>query len=186
MSGGSGDWALFLDRDGVINRRIIGDYVRTWDDFSFLSGVLTAMPQLAAWAPHIVVVTNQQGVGKGLMSASALTNIHDRMRLTVALVGGRIDDVRSCPHVAGSCVCRKPAPGLVQRWLAEHPDIDASACVMVGDSAGDMAMARAAGIGTKVWIDARADSLTEQYDERYSTLAAFAQHVGSTHRSTAA
>lgn len=62
-------WCLFLDRDGVINRQVVGDYVRNWRQFEWLPGAARALKKLRAWAPYIVVVTNQQGVGAGLMSA---------------------------------------------------------------------------------------------------------------------
>lgn len=137
----SRDWVLFLDRDGVINRRVVDGYVRNWSEFEFLPGARQAVADLSMWAPHVVVVTNQQGVGKGLVSQQDLSDIHARMSEEVRSAGGRIDDVLICPHlVSEECICRKPKPGLALAWLSQHPNVDASLSVMVGDSASDMEM----------------------------------------------
>ena len=84
-------WTLFLDRDGVINRRIIDGYVTSWEEFEFLPGVLDAMELLAGKFRYIMVITNQQGVGKGLMTMEQVDAIHDRMCLEIEAHGGRID-----------------------------------------------------------------------------------------------
>src|SRR4051794_40623259 len=86
-------YAVFLDRDGVINRHMPGDYVRTWADFHFLPGVFEGLAILADRAQYVVVVTNQQAVGKGLMTERALTEIHLRMVSEIQRNRGRIDDV---------------------------------------------------------------------------------------------
>jgi len=137
------EWCLFLDRDGVINRRISGGYVLRREELTFVPGALEALATLSGWAPHVVVVTNQQGVGKGLMSDSDLDTVHARMLDATSAAGAVIDAVLSCPHLASAgCECRKPRPGLASAWLAEHPTCAAHLSVMVGDSASDIAMAR--------------------------------------------
>ncbi|WP_367267558.1 hypothetical protein [Microbacterium sp.] len=78
----------------------MGGYVQTWDEFEFIPGALEALRTLATWAPRIVIVTNQQGVGKGFMSEADLGSIHDRMVKAVTSAGGRIDAVQTCPHLA--------------------------------------------------------------------------------------
>ena len=141
--------SAFVDRDGVINRRIVDGYVRTWDEFEFLPGVLEAFAAMATLADDVVVVTNQQGVGKGLISPAALDDIHTRMREAVVAVGGRIDDVLVCSHlVSDACPCRKPSPGLISAWLAAHPRAAAGLHVMVGDAPSDMELARRWPVGT--------------------------------------
>ncbi|MFT4262325.1 MAG: HAD-IIIA family hydrolase [Nocardioides sp.] len=133
------DWVLFLDRDGVVNRRVVDGYVLDWSGFELLPGVVEAIGILAAWAPHVVLVTNQQGVGKGLMSRESLDDVHARLR---ALTGEAIEDVLVCPHLASDgCECRKPGTLLARTWLAAHPEVDPALSVMVGDSASDMEMA---------------------------------------------
>lgn len=136
-------WCLFLDRDGVINRQIVGDYVRTLADFEWLPDVRPALSVLRSWAPYLVVVTNQQGVGKGLMTWADVSAIHQYVRDELSAWDVAIDDVRVCPHLeAARCACRKPHPGLVVDWLAAHPEVDSAYSVVVGDSQSDLALAR--------------------------------------------
>lgn len=136
-------WCLFLDRDGVLNRQIVGDYVRSWRDFEWLPDVPRALKLLREWAPHLVVVTNQQGVGKGLMGSDDLTAIHDRLQADLAEEAVVIDAFQVCPHLeAADCACRKPRPGLVLDWLANHPGCQSSLSIMVGDSQSDIGLAR--------------------------------------------
>lgn len=174
-------WSLFLDRDGVINTRIIGGYVRSWAEFEFVPSVLDALRTLARWAPHVVVVTNQQGVGKGLMTTLDLDDIHDRMRRAVADAGGRIDAVQYCTHLAGDdCDCRKPQPGMATRFLEAHPEIDPSLSLMVGDTDSDIEMGRRLALITggcdTVRIDRRDDPLATV---TYASLADFAAAIAA-------
>ncbi|BAJ73541.1 histidinol phosphatase [Microbacterium testaceum StLB037] len=169
-------WTLFLDRDGVVNTRIMGGYVRTWDEFHFEPGVLDALAVLARWAPRIVLVTNQQGIGKGLMTEADLAELHERMRHDIVEAGGRLDGIRYCPHLdADDCPCRKPRPGMAQDDLAEHPEMDGALSVMVGDTPGDVEMGRrlaaANGGGATVRIAPEADPAA---DLTYPSLATFA------------
>ena len=92
-----GDWTLFIDRDGVINRRLVDDYVKNLDEFEFLPGVLHAMSIFAKNFKHIFVVTNQQGVGKGLMTEEKVHQIHSSMVSQIVQKNGRIDAVYFCP-----------------------------------------------------------------------------------------
>lgn len=172
-------WCLFLDRDGVVNRRIMNGYVRDWGQFEFEPGALKALAALAGWAPRIVVVTNQQGVGKSLMTDADLEDIHGRMRREIEGAGGRIDDVRVCPHLASrGCDCRKPAPGMALSYLAEHPEVDGTLSIMVGDTASDIEMGRRLGAQTGGALTVRIDSIADPLaDLTYPNLAAFAVAV---------
>jgi histidinol-phosphate phosphatase family protein len=137
------EWCLFVDRDGVINRQIVGDYVRSWRQFEWLPGAPLALKKLREWAPHIVVVTNQQGIGKGLMSADDVVAIHQHLEHQLAPDRLTIDAFQVCPHLeSADCACRKPRPGLVLDWLGEHLDSEPSLSIMVGDSLGDLELAR--------------------------------------------
>lgn len=142
--------AVFLDRDGVINRRL-PEHVRTWAEFAFLPGSLEALRRLRRAGRRVVVLTNQSVVGRGLIGADRLDEIHGRMRAAVEAAGGRIEAVLACVHApADRCACRKPAPGLFLRAAAELR-VDLGASVMIGDSATDVEAARAAGCRA-VWI----------------------------------
>lgn len=137
------EWCLFLDRDGVVNRRIVGDYVRKWRDFEWLPRASLALNRLRQWAPHIVVVTNQQGIGKGLMSGEDVAAIHDRIKAELAADGVLIDAFQVCPHLESeACPCRKPRPALILDWLRQHPDSESSLSIMVGDSQSDLELAQ--------------------------------------------
>ncbi|MDR6573153.1 D-glycero-D-manno-heptose 1,7-bisphosphate phosphatase [Curtobacterium sp. 320] len=170
-------WPLFLDRDGVVNRRIVGDYVRSVEEFEFLPGALDALVSLASWAPRIVIVTNQQGVGRGIMSARAVDEVHAEMTARVAAAGGRIDDVLVCPHLAGTCRCRKPLPGMPLGWLADHPEVDPSRSVMVGDSDSDIAMGRALACHTGGCRTVRIGDEDPAAAQSFPSLAAFAASI---------
>ena len=103
---------LFLDRDGIINRLRPGDYVKSWDEFEFLPGALNALTKCNAMFRRILVVTNQRGVGKGLMTRQALDEIHRRMLQTIAAHGGRIDKIYCCTGLSENDPCRKPNIGM--------------------------------------------------------------------------
>ena len=86
-------WTIFLDRDGVINEKIDNDYVRSWKEFSFTKNATDAISGLSKNFGRILVVTNQRGVGKGLMTEDELITIHENMRKKVDEESGRIDKI---------------------------------------------------------------------------------------------
>lgn len=133
------NWTLFLDRDGVINRRLPGDYVRDYSQFDFLPGVLEAITALTLVFGRIFIVTNQQGIGKGLMDAAQLEAIHQSMISAIAGVGGRIDKIYFCPHLASEgCQCRKPLPGMALQAARDFPEVDFRRSIMAGDTESDI------------------------------------------------
>ncbi len=142
-------WTLFLDRDGVINERIVGDYVKSRDQFHFLPGVLEAMPRLASLFAKIVVVSNQQGIGKGVMSVQELNDIHEKMTETIRGKGGRIDLILFSPDLAGSgSFTRKPNIGMALQAKKRFPEIIFKKSVMAGDSLSDMIFGKRLGMLT--------------------------------------
>lgn len=145
LSGGPGH-TLLLDRDGVINRQIRGGYVLDWDQFEFLPGMLEALRRWSRRYDRILVVTNQRCVGRGLLSRDALDRIHARMAGRIAEAGGRIDGIYVSTAVSDDDPDRKPHPGLFAAARRDHPLIDPSRTVMVGDSDSDAAFARNCGI----------------------------------------
>src|ERR1700746_3271529 len=106
--------AVFLDRDGVINRGAAeGDYILRWDDFRFLPGVAEAITSLrdAGWS--VIVVTNQRCVSKGLLTIAELEAIHQKINEELAQTGAKVDGIYYCPHEKeATCDCRKPSPGM--------------------------------------------------------------------------
>ena len=134
--------AIFLDRDGVLNENR-PDYVKSWQEFRWLPGAREALAALALQDVAIIVVTNQSMIGRGLVSAAGLDDIHRRMRQEAEAWGGRIDAVYACPHApAEACRCRKPLPGLLLLAAAEH-GIDLAGSVFVGDAFTDFQAAAA-------------------------------------------
>ena len=132
-------WTLFLDRDGVLNKKIDDDYVRNWEQFEFLPGVKEALKDLAQIFHRIIIVTNQRGVGRGLMSLEALNAIHENLGFEVAASGGRIDAIYFCPDVSDEgSTHRKPQPGMALDAQKQFPEIDFTKSIIVGDSASDM------------------------------------------------
>ncbi len=132
-------WTLFLDRDGVINKRIFGGYVTNPSNFEFLPGVLESISTFAKVFGKIIVVTNQQGVGKGLMTESELNYLHNHMKSEILKNNGRIDSIYYCTDLAHSIDnCRKPSTKMAKKAQSEFPSINFSKSIMVGDSKSDI------------------------------------------------
>jgi D-glycero-D-manno-heptose 1,7-bisphosphate phosphatase len=143
--------ALFLDRDGTLN--IDHGYVGTRDRFEWIAGARQAVARASDAGWHVFIVTNQSGVARGLYEEDAVTALHDWLADDIRSAGGTIDDIRICPyHPEGTrpeyrraSDWRKPAPGML-RDLIRAWDLDASACLLVGDQPSDIAAAHAAGM----------------------------------------
>jgi histidinol-phosphate phosphatase family protein len=130
--------AIFLDRDGVINRRIAGGYVTNWRQFTFVRGIKTALARLSRMGIPLIVVSNQAGVGKGFVTRHALRDITERFVAALAKAGARIDAVYYCPHTPEDrCSCRKPRPGLL-RQAARDWRLSLKRSVLIGDSLSDL------------------------------------------------
>ncbi len=143
--------AVFLDRDGVINRDS-PDYVTAWDEFEFLPGSLAAIAALSAAAIDVIIVTNQSALARGLMTSDTLADIHRRLTSAVADRGGRIRTIMHCPHHPDDlCGCRKPAPGMILQAQARF-GLDLKRSVMIGDRATDVACGRQAGCGGTILV----------------------------------
>jgi D-glycero-D-manno-heptose 1,7-bisphosphate phosphatase len=132
-------WSLFLDRDGVINTRILGGYVQKWEQFEFLPGVTEALKRLALRFPRIIIVSNQQGIGKGIITEDELKTLHQKMIAEIEKTGGRIDRIYHSPHLekTGSLM-RKPNVGMALMARRDFPEINFKRSLMVGDSVSDM------------------------------------------------
>ena len=132
-------WSLFLDRDGVINTRILGGYVQNWEQFEFIEGVREALKIISQKFPRIIVVSNQQGIGKGLMTEEELDQVHRKMMAAIVESGGRIDRVYHSPYLEkeGSII-RKPNVGMGLKARKDFPEINFRRSLMVGDSVSDM------------------------------------------------
>lgn len=142
---------LLLDRDGVINKLRPNDYVKCWEEFEFLPNVFYASQAWNTGLKHIFVVTNQRGVGKGLMTEDTLNDIHQRMIAEIEAHGGRIDKVYYCTALTEEDNRRKPGIGMFLDILRDYPDVKPETCLMIGDSDSDMEFAKNCGIkGIKI------------------------------------
>jgi D-glycero-D-manno-heptose 1,7-bisphosphate phosphatase len=136
--------AVFLDRDGVILEHR-DDYVKSVDEAVFLPGAFDGLAVLAATPLRIVVATNQALVGRGIIPLAEAAAINDWMLAEVIRHGGRIDQIRMCPHhPREGCACRKPQPGML-RDAAGELNINLSRSVMIGDAVTDLLAGQAAG-----------------------------------------
>ncbi|OLC98783.1 MAG: hypothetical protein AUH86_04130 [Acidobacteria bacterium 13_1_40CM_4_58_4] len=140
---------IFLDRDGVINRKPPeGQYVTRWEEMQFLPGVAEAIRLMVQAGFCVMVVSNQRGVAKGLLTIDELELLHNWMCQELASSGAVITSVYYCPHEERpACSCRKPAPGMLLRAAREH-HIDLTASWMIGDSDRDVEAGRSAGCRT--------------------------------------
>jgi len=142
-------WTLFLDRDGVINERIMQGYVRSIEEFTFLPDVPKAISQLSDIFGNVFVVTNQQGIAKGLMTESNLLDIHDYMCREVEKEGGKIVKCFYAPGLESKKnSLRKPNPGMALLAKRQFPGIDFERSVMVGDSNSDILFGKNLGMKT--------------------------------------
>lgn len=142
-------WTLFLDRDGVINRRFEGDYVKRVEEFELLPGVVEAIAKFSQHFGRVLVVTNQQGIGKGLYTVADLDRIHDHLHHEVEKAGGKIDAVYFAPQLEKEkSPMRKPGTGMALQAQQDFPEIDFSKSIMVGDTRSDMLFGRNAGMHT--------------------------------------
>lgn len=163
---------VFLDRDGVINQRIPGDYIKRWDEFVFLPGVVEALRNLRRAGIRSVVITNQRGIARGLYTAADLHLVHQRMQAHLDAHDARVDAIYYCPDLDGPR--RKPAPGMLFDAQRDHLAIDFARAVLIGDSATDLQAA--AGAGCRGILVGSGEHLAEQLDA-LRTLGLTPSHV---------
>ena len=164
---------MFLDRDGVINEVLSHrvKFVNKPKDFYLLDGVGEAIKLLNDAGCKVFVVTNQGGIGLGLMKESALDQVHQKMVKDLAKFGARIDDIAYCPHKPhAGCACRKPEPQMLVDLAKKH-DIDLTNSYMIGDREPDIEAGKRAGT-TTVLVGNREGSF-EEADKVFKNLLEF-------------
>src|SRR5690554_1557304 len=130
---------LFLDRDGVINQRIFGGYITSVQDFIFLPHAIEGLKLLSQQFSRIIVVTNQQGVAKNILTTTTLNDIHEYMITTLRKEGVLIEKVYVASNLRGADNDRRK-PNSAMGWEAkkDFPSIDFKRSVMVGDTTSDI------------------------------------------------
>lgn len=177
------DWTLFLDRDGVINKRIPDAYINHWDDFRFARGAEAALQKLHQRFARLIIVTNQQGIAKKIMTAGQLERIHKRMLVALNKQGVHISAIYYCGESKfKDNNCRKPAPAMGLKAKADFPAIDFQRSIMVGDSISDLQFGRNLDMQTvlitskkeeaKLWEVHQAD-----WDQQFSSLHAWSDSL---------
>ena len=152
-------WTLFLDRDGIINERILGGYVQTKEQFIFKEDFLESIPVFRANFGKIIMVTNQQGIAKEIMNETELQLVHQYLLDVLNSKGIHIDGIYYCPHLQNSdCQCRKPDIGMAQQAQKDFPDIDFKKSLMIGDSMSDILFGKRCGMVTAL-VDASLSQL---------------------------
>jgi len=140
---------LFLDRDGVINKKLEGRYITDFKDFEFIKGSLDAIINLKSVFNKIIIVTNQQGIGKEIMSVEDLHIVHKKMQEAISKEFKCINKIYFCPHLESEeCECRKPGIGMLLQSKADFPDINISNSFLVGDSDTDIQAGKRFGVKT--------------------------------------
>jgi histidinol-phosphate phosphatase family protein len=156
---GTHNRAVFLDRDGVINRQR-PDHVKSWAEFEFLPGVLEALAELRRMAIRVAVVTNQAVVGRGQIGEDDLAAIHQRMMAAIGAAGGSVERIYTCVHAPeAGCRCRKPATALLT-LAGEQMGITLDGSVLIGDTQTDVQAARAVGC-LPILVSSRGLSVTD-------------------------
>lgn len=165
-------WTLFLDRDGVINVRLIDDYVKNINEFDFLPGVLDAFKIFTEKFGRIIIVTNQQGVGKGLMTLQDVDTVHQFMTKEIEAQKGRIDAIYVCPQLKSAPDnFRKPSPRMAYMAQHDYPEIDFDKSIMIGDSNSDIEFGKNAGMYTILIGD---EPVKCKPDSKFESLLRFA------------
>jgi len=168
-------WTLFLDRDGVINHDM-HPYTLHKDQFKFYDGVTDALKIFNTIFQHILIVTNQRGVSRKLMSEEDLINIHDFMLEQVRHTGGRIDKIYYCIAADNDHPNRKPNPGMALQAMQDHPLISKEHSIIVGNNISDMQFGRNAGLHTVLLTttNVRVELPHPLVDLQYDSLIEFA------------
>lgn len=140
---------VFLDRDGVINRKPPeGEYVGHWSGFQLLPGAESAIAALNRAGRRVIVITNQRGVALGRYTCTDVETLHSQLQEHLEQYGARIDAFYYCPHDKNQCDCRKPKTGLFQQAFRDFPDASTANSLVIGDSISDIEAAR------NLWIPA--------------------------------
>lgn len=152
---------VILDRDGTINEDSL-EYIKSEAEWKPLPGALEAIAKLnhAGW--HVVVASNQSGLGRGLFDVAALNAMHAKMHKLLATAGGRVEAIFYCPHAPDqACRCRKPQPGLFEQ-IGERYGIDLKGVPTVGDTARDLIAGASVGCEPHLVLTGKGEALRGQ------------------------
>ncbi len=172
-------WTLFLDRDGVINIEKYLEYVLEYKEFKFGNGVLEALKTLTGYFGRLILVTNQRGVEKKLMTEDALVHIHTEMMKEIESSGGKLDAIFYCTALNDEHPNRKPQPGMAYLAKEQFTNIEFSKSIMVGNKLSDMMFGRNAGMYT-VFVQTTDPHISLPHpaiDMIFKDLPEFTEHI---------
>jgi D-glycero-D-manno-heptose 1,7-bisphosphate phosphatase len=151
--------AIFFDRDGVINARILGGYVRHWNEFELLPGVVETLRSVKQRGYLAVIITNQRGVGMGIMSEAELHAVHEELQRAMEREAGvRFDDIFFCTDADKNSTRRKPSPAMLLE-AAEKWNIDLTNSWMIGDTMSDIEAGTRAGTKTAYLVTEHSEEI---------------------------
>jgi len=140
---------VFLDRDGVISKDS-PDHIKSWDEFHFLPNAKEGIKLLTDHGFHIVLITNQSVIARGMVTIEGLESMHNNMKREIEEYGSKIEKIYYCPHHPDEgCDCRKPKPGMLLRAIKEN-NIDPTKSFMVGDRMMDVEVGKKVGCKTVI------------------------------------
>lgn len=138
---------VFLDRDGVISQDS-PNHIKSWEEFYFLPKAKDGIKLLTENGFHVIVITNQSVIARGMTSVEELEGIHINMKKEIERYGGKIKDIYYCPHHPDDgCNCRKPQPGMLKKAIEDY-EVDPSRSFMVGDRMMDVEVGKKVGCKT--------------------------------------
>ncbi len=150
---------VFLDRDGIVNVRVMDGYVESWEAFELLPEFPELLRKVTELGYVAVVITNQRGVARGIMTQAAVDRLHSNLKTMLASdYGLELLDVMVCPHERDSCTCRKPQPKMILDAAHRH-GIDLARSWMIGDTESDVEAGRRAGCQTILVSDAPGETV---------------------------
>lgn len=153
---------LILDRDGTLNRESVGGWLADPAQWEWEEGVLEALQLLSKTGVVVSVVTNQSGIGRGIVSQADVDRVHVWLRAELAAADVSLVGIYVCPHAPGSgCACRKPRPGLVQQAV-DASGVGVGATLLVGDDERDLAAGRAAGVEVALVCTGKGERLRDR------------------------
>ena len=170
-------FSLYLDRDGVINKKKDNDYVKSWDEFFFIEGSLKAISILSNIFKNIFIVTNQRGIGRGIMSDQDLDIIHNKMMNEIKYKKGRVDKIYYCSDTEYSSINRKPNTGMALKSKNDFNDINFNKSFMIGDQLSDMEFGK--NLGMKTVLIGSLKSITGELtpDYKFRSLLDFSKNI---------
>lgn len=172
---------IILDRDGVINYDS-EEYIKTPEEWVAIPGSLEAIAQLNRLGYKVIVATNQSGLSRGLFDLEMLSEIHNKLHLELAAVGGYVEEIFFCPHHPDDkCLCRKPKPGMLHE-ISQKYDIDLKQTFFIGDNYSDVEAARAAGCNPILVLTSKGKKTLEAHPElklipHFANLAQAVEYV---------